>query len=284
MPSLLHKLQTGLRVSLLLLLAFPPAVPAASTSNLEREKNWAEQIGDFLVAGEAIRLEASGVRFLALYTKPRETVVQGRTDNGAEGRNTATRGIILLHGRGVHPAWGFIDTLRVDLAEAGWHTLSLQLPILDQDVKFAEYGKTFPEALQRIDAGVRYLREKGVKQIVLVGHSSGANTAVTYAAEHPKASLVGLTVIGLTTEPAGNRYMQSAPQLEKLKLPILDIFGSEDLPVVLDTASARAAAAKKAGNSGYTQVRVKGANHFFTDRYDSLRTRLGEWLTTLPAK
>ncbi len=269
MPSLLHKLRMGLRVIPLLLLAFPFALPAASTSNLEREKNWAEQIGDFLVAGEAIRLEAGGVKFLALYTKPRDT---------------AARGLILLHGRGVHPAWGFIDTLRVDLAEAGWHTLSLQLPILDQDVKFAKYGKTFPEAFERIDAGVRYLQQKGVKQIVLVGHSSGAITAVAYAAEHPRTSLAGIAAIGLTTEPAGSRYMQSVPQLERLKLPILDIFGSEDLPVVLETTVARAAAAKKAGNKAYTQARVKGANHFFTDRYDSLRTHLNEWLTKLPAK
>ncbi len=265
-------LRIRLHIPLLLLLAFPSALPAASTSNLEREKNWADQIGDFLVAGEAIRLDASGVRFLALYTKPGET------------HKTATRGVILLHGRGVHPAWGFIDALRVDLAEAGWHTLSLQLPILDQDVKFAEYGKTFPEAFQRIDAGVRYLQQKGVKQIVLVGHSSGAITAVAYAAERPKAPLTGLATIGLTSEPAGNRYMRSVPQLEKLKLPILDIFGSEDLPVVLDTAAARAAAAKKAGNSSYTQVRVKNANHFFTDRYDPLRARLSEWLAKLPAK
>lgn len=263
----------GLRLLLLFpLLALAPAVSAASTSNLEREQNWAEQIGDFLVAGEAIRLEARGVEFLALYTKP------------GEAYKTAARGVILLHGRGVHPAWGFLDTLRADLAEAGWHTLSLQLPILDQDVKFSEYGKTFPEAFERIDAGVRYLRERGAKDVVLVGHSSGAITAVAYASERPKTALAGVAAIGLTTEPAGNRYMRSVPQLEKLKLPILDVFGSEDLPIVLDTAAARAAAAKKAGNARYTQVRVNKSNHFFTDRYDDLRRRISEWLATLPVK
>jgi len=257
---------------LLALLAFPSVLPAASTSNLEREKNWADQIGDFLVAGEAIRLEARGVKFLALYTQPGET------------QKSAKRGVILLHGRGVHPAWGFIDTLRVDLAETGWHTLSLQLPILDQDVKFAEYGKTFPEAFQRIDAGVRYLQQKGVKQIVLVGHSSGAMTAAAYVAEHANPALRGLAVIGYTSEPAGNRYMQPAPMLEKIRLPVLDIFGNEDLPVVLDTVAARAAAANKAGNRAYTQVRVKGANHFFTDRYPDLRSHLQTWLNKSLAK
>lgn len=257
--------RTGSVLLWLFLLTTPSALPAASTSNLEREQNWAEQIGDFLVAGEAVRLEAHGVQFLALYTPPTES-------------KNVHRAVILLHGRGVHPAWGFIDTLRVDLAEDGWHTLSLQLPILDQDVRFMDYGKTFPEAFQRIDAGVHYLRQKGVKQVVLVGHSSGAMTAVAYAVEHPKAPLAGLAAIGLTTEPTGNRYMQSVLLLEKLRLPMLDLFGSEDLPVVLNTAEARAAAARKAGNAAYVQTRVKGANHFFTDRYPDLRARLKEWL------
>ncbi len=272
MASPSKKLITGPFLALLLLLAAPSLLPAASTSNLEREQNWAEQIGDFLVAGEALRLEAAGVKFLALYTPPATTTQNTR------------RGVILLHGRGVHPAWGFIDTLRVDLAEAGWHTLSLQLPILDQDVKFVEYGKTFPEAFERIQAGIHYLQQKGVREIVLIGHSSGAMTAVAFAAEHPKAPLIGVGAIGLTTEPHGSRYMQSARMLEKVRVPVLDLFGSNDLPVVLETAAARAAAAKKAGNRAYVQARVKGANHFFTDRYPDLRTRVKDWLNRQPAK
>lgn len=259
-------------LALFLFLAFPPALPAASTSNLEREKNWADQIVDYLVTGEAVRLEANQVQFLALYTKPTAT------------GNDSAQGVILLHGRGVHPAWGFIDTLRADLADAGWHTLSLQLPILDQDVKLSEYGKTFPEAFERIQAGIRYLQQKGVRQIVLIGHSSGAMTATAYAVEHPKAPLAGLAVIGLTAEPLGNRYMQSAQTLEKIRLPVLDLYGSEDLPLVLNAAGARAAAAKKAGNNAYAQVRVNGANHFFTDHYPALRARLSGWLAKLPKK
>lgn len=259
-------------LALFLFLAFPPALPAASTSNLEREKSWAEQIVDYLVTGEAIRLEANQVKFLALYTKPTAAY------------NDSTLGVILLHGRGVHPAWGFIDTLRADLADAGWHTLSLQLPILDADIKFVEYGKTFPEAFQRLDAGVRYLQERGVKRIVLLGHSSGAITALAYAVERPKIALGGIIAIGLTTEPAGNRYMQPVLMLEKLQVPVLDVFGSQDLPLVLNNAKARADAAKKAGNGRYVQVRVNKANHFFTDHYNDLRASLDAWLAKLPAK
>lgn len=257
---------------LLLILALPLPLTAASTSNLEREQNWAEQIVDYLVTGEAIRLEANQVKFLALYNKPADT------------HKNSARAVILLHGRGVHPAWGFIDTLRADLAEAGWHTLSLQLPILDHDIKFVEYGKTFPEAFQRIDAGVRHLRGRGIKQIVLVGHSSGAMTAVAYVAERDQTPVNGIATIGLTSEPLGNRYMQSVQLLEKVRLPMLDIFGSDDLPMVLNTASARAEAAKKADNKHYAQARVKGANHFFTDHYNDLRAQLVVWLGKLPNK
>ena len=72
--------------------------------------------------------------------------------------------------------------------------------------------------------------------------------------------------------------MQPVSSLEKIRLPVLDIFGGQDLAVVLSTVKARAGAAKKAGNNAYTQVRIKGANHFFTDHYNDLRANLGAWL------
>lgn len=247
----------------LLALLYAGNALAASTSNLEREKGWADQIIDSLIAGDAVWLQASGVKFLGLYTAP-----------SAPSQN----GLILLHGRGVHPAWGFIDTLRIDFADAGWHTLALQLPILENDTKFAEYGKTMPEALARVDAGIRYFREKGVRHIYLVGHSSGAMTAAAYAAERPKAPIAGIVAIGLTTEPAGGPLMHPVQTLARVKKPVLDIFGADDLPIVLQTATARQAAARQAGNRRYTQQRIPGANHFFTDSYDPLRSRITAWL------
>lgn len=249
---------------LALLLACAP-VSAASTSNLEREKSWADQIVDTLIAGDAVWLQAAGVKFLGLYTAP---------------ATNSKKGVILLHGLGVHPAWGFIDNLRVDLADAGWHTLSLQLPILDTNTKVAEYAKTFPEAFARVDAGFRYLKERGVEQIFIVGHSSGAMTASAYAAERPTAPVAGIVAVGFTAEPAGGALMQPAQTLARVKKPVLDIYGSEDLPIVLQTAKARQAAARRANNGRYTQERVAGANHFFTDRYEPLRTRVTAWLET----
>ena len=257
----MHPVRLWLTLALIVLSA--NAANAASTSNLEREKNWADQIVDTLIAGEAVSLTADGTKFLGLYTAPAQP---------------ATKGLLLLHGRGVHPAWGFIDNLRVDFADAGWHTLSIQLPILENDAKFSEYGKTMPEALNRVDAGIRYLRDKGIQQIYVVGHSTGATTAIAHAAERPASAVTGIVAIGMSTEPAGGPLMQAAPLLQRVKKPVLDIFGADDLPIVLQTADARRASARRGGNPGYTQERVPGANHFFTDRYDPLRARITAWL------
>lgn len=252
-----------LLLTLTLNAALLTAAHASSTSNLAREKAWAEQITDSLIAGEPVWLTAANVKFLSLYTPP---------------ANPGTKGMILLHGRGVHPAWGFIDNLRVDFADAGWHTLSLQMPILDADTKLSAYGATFPEAFARIDAGIGYLKERGVTQLFLVGHSSGATTAVAYAAEHPNATLAGIAGLGITTEPTGGPLMEPAQMLAQVKLPVLDIYGAEDVPIVRRTAQARRAAARRAGNARYTQEQIANANHFYTDRYEALRERLMAWL------
>lgn len=236
---------------------------AASTSNLQREKAWADQIVETLIAGDAVWLEAANTKFLALYTPP---------------ANASTKGIILIHGRGVHPAWGFFDSLRVDLADAGWHTLSLQMPILDTDVKFSAYAATFSEAFSRVDSGLRYLKERGVDQVFLVGHSSGAMTAVAYGADPAKGRIAGIVGLGLAAEPAGGPLMQPAQMLAKVKVPVLDLYGAEDLPIVRNTAAARRAAARRAGNTRYIQDQVAHANHFYTDRYDALRDRVLTWL------
>jgi pimeloyl-ACP methyl ester carboxylesterase len=248
-----------------------PAGAATSTSNLQREKDWADQIIDNLIAGDPVWLEARGVRFLGLHTEP------------ANGERSA-KAVILLHGRGVHPAWGFIDTLRVDLADAGWHTLALQMPILEADVKLAQYGSTLPEAFERIDAGVRFLHERGIKTIVLAGHSSGATTALAYAAEHPAAPLAGIAAISPPSEPTGGRLMETVQSLSRIKKPVLDVYGSDDLPEIRKTSGARQLAATNGGNRAYTQQVVKGANHFYVDLYDPLKQSLLDWLGRMAEK
>jgi pimeloyl-ACP methyl ester carboxylesterase len=258
-----HKKRFSLLIVVLLASLVSGLVAAQTTSNLKREKNWADQVVDMVVVGEPIWLSARQHKFLGLYAMPAQP---------------GSLGIILLHGRGVHPAWGFIDNLRADLADAGFHTLSLQMPILAADAPFGAYGKTFPEACERIDAGVQYLKAKGIGRVVLLGHSSGAMTAVAYPAKRPQAPIAGVVAIGLSTYADGPDMMQPALMLKSVRVPVLDLYGANDLPEVLTYTQTRRAAAQEAGNKSYSAVRVPDADHFFTGLYEPLKMHIVNWL------
>lgn len=251
------------------LLAGSVAAAAPTTSNLAREKGWADQVVDMVVVGEPVWLQNRGHKFLSLYAPP------------AGDGNTA---IVLLHGRGVHPAWGFIDRLRSDLADAGFHTLSLQLPILAADAPFGSYGPTLPEAFERVNAGIQYLRKhKGVQRVVLLGHSSGASTALGHTARHPQAGVAGVVAIGAATYPNTTDLLQPVQQLRQIRAAVLDISGGNDLQEVKSHNKERRDAAR-AGRVDFTAVQIAGADHFYTDHYEQLRAQIVAWLGRWKAK
>jgi pimeloyl-ACP methyl ester carboxylesterase len=158
------------------------------------------------------------------------------------------------------------------------------MPILAADAPFGAYGKTFPEAFERIDAGIQYLKKKGVNRVLLIGHSSGAMTAVAYAAKHPQAPVTGIVAIGLSTFANGPDAMQPVLMLKSVRVPVLDMYGANDLHEVLSYTAARRSAAQTAGNKGYSAVRVPDANHFFTDQYEALKKQTLDWLSRNAAK
>jgi pimeloyl-ACP methyl ester carboxylesterase len=153
------------------------------------------------------------------------------------------------------------------------------MPILEADAPFGAYGKTFPEAFERIDAGIQYLKQKGIDRVLLVGHSIGAMTALAYVAKHPQTPVKGIVAIGLSTFPGGPDTMQPAIMLKSVRIPVLDIYGANDLREVLSYSEARRTAAQTAGNKGYSAVRVPDANHFFTDQYEALKKHVLDWLS-----
>jgi len=233
---------------------------AATASDTAKEKRWADQIVDALMDGEAEWLKAGDQEFLAIYTESADSPPRG--------------GVILMHGIGVHPDWPqIVSPLRTGLPERGWSTLSLQMPILPNEAETSEYLPLMDEVAPRIDAGIAYLKQQGIDRIVLVGHSLGATMALKYL-EQPRDPVKGYVVIGL----AVNASLEPAVSLEAVKVPVLDLYGSEDQKDTLDTAPKRAAAAK---GDTYTQTKVDGANHFFDDRDEILVETVDAWGTAL---
>jgi len=233
-------------------------------SDREKEKRWASQIEDALLDGEAVYLNDGQAKFLAIDTRaeePKET------------------GVIILHGIGIHPDWEtVIHPLRVGLAEKGWNTLSLQMPVLANNATGEDYQPLMKEVPARIDAGIRYLFNNGAKKVVIVAHSLGSQMASYYLA-HKKAYKEAQTetpiigFIGIGMGPG------TIPYLQKIKIPVVDIYGSNDLPGVVASADNRRQAVSL--NKHYKQIKVPEANHFFEDQDDDLVTTVASALQTL---
>jgi predicted alpha/beta-hydrolase family hydrolase len=216
------------------LLSVAVLLPAAQASDLEKEQRWADQIVDALIEGEAEWLQAGDIAFLAIYTEAEEP---------------GTRAALILHGIGAHPDWPqVIYPLRAGLPAHGWSTLSLQMPVLPNDVQQIGYAPLFEEVAPRIEAGIAFLKARGAEQIVVVAHSLGGSMATYYLAGGPRdiAAFVGIGMSGGTGDPR----MDNVVSLGKVHIPVLDIYGQHDKDTVLGTSAERAKAA--VGNPAYS--------------------------------
>ena len=79
-----------LKTQLLLSIFLTSVISLASASDFAREKRWADQTVDAIMDGEALWLNAKGHRFLSIFT---------------EAEDTSDKGMIVVHGSGIHPNW-----------------------------------------------------------------------------------------------------------------------------------------------------------------------------------
>ncbi len=234
-----------------------------SASDLEKEQRWADQIIDQLFDGEVVWLTADGIEFLGLYA-PAASEPKGS--------------VLVLHGIGVHPDWPqVVNPLRVGLSEAGWSTLSVQMPILRNAAESEEYRPLFEEVPQRVEAATRYLQKRGSPPIFLVAHSMGASMAMHYLGGNSDSGISGLVTIGASAGGEGS-LDESASQLGAIRLPMLDIYGENDLDPVLTGVATREAVAQASGNDDFGQIEVPGADHFFDGYEQQLLDAVSSWL------
>ena len=247
---------------LLLMLAALPA--AATESDIAKEQRWANQIIDSLLDGEAIRLaDPDGYEFLSILT-------EGDTGSG--------RAVILAHGIGVHPNWpDVIYPLREALLEHGITSLSIQMPILANEAEDSDYKGLYPEVPGRMQAAVDYLNEAGYDKIDIVAHSMGARMTTYYLSREDTDGVNSVVLIGLGNS-ANSSWPESIDALALLRVPVLDLYGSKDLDIVLNTVQDRARSGQKNRSGTYRQIRVEGANHFFQGHEDELKSVVIDWL------
>lgn len=227
----------------LALAALATAAAAASVSpDYAREERWAREIEPSVVVGETVYLAtASQPRVLALYTE------------AANGKG----GVIVVHGLGVHPDWGLIGGLRTGLADAGFSTLSVQMPVLAVNALREDYNAVIPQAAERIAIAIAWLRHRGIERIAIVAHSLGAAMSNAYLGSPSAEKIDAWVVIGMGVE------FEAAP-----RQPVLDVEAQSDFSQV------RAAALWRTGrlprDSCSRHVIIAGADHYMENRQKEL--------------
>ena len=222
----------------------------ATAQDYEREARWAEQTLATLVVGDAVQIEqANQHRFLGLY-------VRAANERGA---------VVIAHGRGWSPDHDLYGDLRTRLADVGYSTLSIQMPVLPSSAKIGDYLPTFPDADERLALGTQWLRSKGARKVAIVSHSLGATMAnhyLTHTRDPPVDAWVFMSIIN------------GLDDMFRIKIPVLDVFGSLDWDVTRFGADERRAQLLK--NPRSRQVVIAGAPHF----YDTQRSELVSVIVT----
>jgi pimeloyl-ACP methyl ester carboxylesterase len=233
-------------------------------SDLLQEQKNAIEINESLVVGKAISLKAGDQEFLAIHGEVERGEVKGA--------------VVLMHGMGGNPAWSpVVQPLRLRLPQHGWETLSLQMPVAPSGAAGWAYDALIPEAVPRITAAIEFLKQRKLKNIVLIGHSMGARMGLEAIAASTPKEMIAFVAVGTPTkteEPEAGVL----GALQKIKQPILDMYGSRDLSLVLRSSKDRLRAAHKAENRAYQQLEVQGADHFFQGLEGDLVARVRAWI------
>lgn len=233
----------------LLLVFFSLSIQAA---DFAREKKWADEILPSVLDGEPVWLdEADGHKFLGIFLPA---------------AHHPRAAVILVHGIGVHPDWGFISGMRQKLPEANFSTLSVQMPVLAADAKRDAYQPEFERAAARLAKSVDFLKTKGYQRIAIVCHSLGCPMSYRYLSGKPDAA-VKLWV------PISSPGTQE--DLSKLTLPILDIYGEHDESDILKNLASRAKALK---HTASTQIQIAKAGHLYEGQEEFLNKVVAKFI------
>ncbi len=235
--------------SLILILALVAGMQSALASDRGREQRWSDEILPAILEGDPVWIaQADDHKFLGLYLAPAKS-------SGA---------IILVHGMGVHPDFGVIGALRTRLAEMGYATLSIQMPVQGREAGPGDYLETFPEASERIARAAAWLQAKGYGRIALVSHSLGGRMARAY-----------LLASKSTPVKAWAALSMGFDDYNGVSLPVLDVYAEVDHPPVMMMNTTRKQTQSHVRSE---QHQFAATNHFYEGKDAEVATLVRDWL------
>ncbi len=221
----------------------------AQASDHAREQRWADEILPAVLDGDPVWLDQDeGRKFLGLFIEADKT-------RGA---------VIVVHGMGVHPDWGINSILRIRLAEQGYSTLSIQMPVHDASATPGDYVASFPEANGRIGKAAAWLRDKGFDRIAVVSHSLGGRMVRAYFLANPAGPIKAWAALSMGFD-----------DFEGVTVPVLDIYTEHDhMPVLNLVADHKRTLVHPAS----AQHMIPATGHFYEGREAEAGNLVREWL------
>lgn len=206
------------------------------------------------LVGEAVMLGEAG-------TPPVALAIDGRLP---ERRG----GAILLHDSHANAdATDVIHPLRTGLADAGWDTLSVQLPV-------AYPGSGLPDAAavtERLALAQRWLADRDMEDIVVIAQGDSVGPAIARLAADASPTVRALVLV---SSPTADDYGDG---FRRLRVPLLDVVAEFDTPSVSAARITRTAWARESGQT-YRALAIPAATPGFRATTGLLVARVRAWL------
>lgn len=142
----------------------------------------------------------------------------------ANGKNYGDKVALLLHGTLTHNGRSNYTALQENLAKLGISTLSMNLSLGLND-RHGEYDCATPhthkhtDALAEISFWLNWLKQQGVKQVTLIGHSRGGNQIEWFANEKDNPMINKVVLLA----PATGEQQSAKDYQEKYGKPLAPI-------------------------------------------------------------
>lgn len=226
--------------------------PIIHHPNLEKEALLVEAIEETIMTGDTLYLHDGEREFLTIFT---EASIPTKST------------IILIHGMGSNAnTTQVIHPLRTALAK-NYNTISIQMPVLKAGMVSDDYRPIiFPISKNRIHAVINHLQDEGLSPDFIIGHSIGAAMGANYLSQ-TITDFSGFIAIGMP--------QCSTLFLPKIDIPVLDLFGTNDIPSVISGIIPKMNAS--AHNTFYSQKQVE-TNHNFDNEDQMLIYVISNWL------
>ncbi len=213
--------------------------------------------------GRIVRLQAEGSEFIAIH-RPRQ---QGEPRGG----------VILLHDQaGNANSLEVIRPLRLGLADAGWDTLSLQLPAGYRNAGGANWRDQQANINARLQAGLTWLTENNIETQAVIAQGDTGVILLLFAATGAPPELQAVVLVSTALED--DIATETLAPVAELTLPLLDIYAERDIAGVTESAAKRRQLLANSKSQGYRQITVAGATPGYFGSDGGLLASIRAWL------